>query len=162
MKRLFTLLTISAVVLALPASGLAAEKKAKPADTAKPAAEKPADPAKPAAEKVAGEGKTLPMYAEVSAIDAGGKSFTHKNKDGKEVKFVITDKTEIKNNEAPAKFADIKVGDYVSGSRVKKSDTEWEIVKISKFGPKEAKKEGDKKPGGDKKPEAAKKPVEKK
>ena len=155
MKRLSTLLTISALALGLSASGFAAEKKIKPADAA-PAAAKPAEPAKPAAEKVAGEGKPMPMNAEVSAIDAAGKSFTHKNKDGKEVKFVITDKTEIKNGDAAAKFADIKVGDWVGGMRLKKSDTEYEVVKITKFGPKAEKKEGDKKP------EAVKKPEEKK
>ena len=82
----------------------------------------------------------MPMYSEVSAIDAAGKSFTHKNKDGKEVKFVITDTTEIKNGDAAAKLEDIKVGDYVSGSRLKKSETEYEVVKISKFGPKTEKK----------------------
>ena len=48
----------------------------------------------------------------------------------KEVKFVVTDKTEIKNGYAVAKFEDIKVGDFVSGSRLKKSETEYELVKI--------------------------------
>lgn len=144
MKKLFTLLTISALALGLPARGLAAKKEAKPADAA------PA-PATPAPPKTADASKPIPMYAEVGTIDVAGKSFTHKNKTGKEVKFVITDKTEIKNGEAAAKFGDIKVGDWVSGSRLKKSDTEYEVVKITKFGPKT-----------EKKPEAAKKPEEKK
>jgi hypothetical protein len=156
MKRLFTILTISTLALGLPTGGFAAEKKAKPADAT------PAAPAKPAAEKVAGEGKPMPMNAEVSTIDAAGKSFTHKNKDGKEVKFVITDKTEIKNGEAAAKLADIKVGDWVGGMRLKKSDTEYEVLKITKFGPKAEKKEGAKKPEGEKKPEGAAKPEAKK
>jgi hypothetical protein len=84
------------------------------------------------------------MYSEVSTLDAAGKSWTHKNKDGKEVKFVVTDKTDIKQNGAAAKFEDIKVGDWVSGSRLKKSDTEYEVVKITKFGPKEEKPKADK------------------
>jgi len=80
--------------------------------------------------------KAIPMYSEVSAIDAAGKTFTHKNKDGKEVRFVVTTKTEIKNATAAAKFEEIKVGHFVSGLRIKKSDTEYEVVKITKFGPK--------------------------
>ena len=46
-----------------------------------------------------------------------------------------------------------------------KSDTEYEVEKITKFGvavPKEKKPEGAAKPAGEKKPEAAKKPEEKK
>ena len=163
MKKLLSIVTLGAVALALPTSGFAAEKKAKPeaAPAATEGAKKPAD-AKPAAEaKPAGEAKPLGMYVKVDAIDAKTKTFTHKNKDGKEVKFVVTDKTEIKNGEAAAKLADIKVGDTVSGSRLKKSDTEYEVVKITKFGiapPRETPK----KPEGEKKPDAAKKPEEKK
>ena len=77
-----------------------------------------------------------------------------KNKDGVEVKNVVTDKTEIKNGEAAAKFGDIKLGESVSGLRLKKSDTEYEVVKITKFGPaapKAPKAAGDAKPA-EKKP----------
>ena len=134
MKKLLTILTLTAFA-ALPATTFAATKKeAAPAATPAPAA-----PAKPAAAKPAAA-KPMAMYSEVTTIDAAGKSFTHKNKDGKEVKFVITDTTEIKNGDAAAKLEDIKVGDYVSGSRLKKSETEYEVIKISKFGPKTEKK----------------------
>jgi hypothetical protein len=135
MKRILTLITLTAFAI-VPATTFAATKKdaapaATPAPAAKPDAAKPAE-AKPA--------KAIPLYTEVSAIDAATKSFTHKNKDGKEVKFNVTDKTEIKNGDAAAKFEDIKVGDYVSGSRIKKSDSEYDVVKITKFGPKTEKK----------------------
>ena len=132
MKKLLTILTLTAFA-AIPATSFAAPKK-----EAAPAAAPAATPAaKPAAAPAA---KPMPMYSEVTAIDVAGKSFTHKNKDGKEVKFVLTDKTEIKNGDAAAKLEDIKVGDFVSGSRLKKSETEYEVVKISKFGPKAEKK----------------------
>lgn len=131
MKKLLTILTLTAFA-ALPATTFAAPKK-EAAPAATPA------PAKPAAPKAA-VAKPMAMYSEVTTIDAAGKSFTHKNKDGKEVKFVITDTTEIKNGDAAAKLEDIKVGDYVSGSRLKKSETEYEVVKITKFGPKTEKK----------------------
>ena len=133
MKKLLTILTLTAFA-ALPATTFAATKKeAAPAATPAPAAAKPAA-AKPAAPK------TLPMYSHADSIDVAAKTFTSKRKDGVEIKHVLTDKTEIKNGDAAATLADIKVGDYVSGSRIKKSETEYEVVKISKFGPKVEKK----------------------
>ncbi len=159
MKKLLSIITLGAVALALPVSGLAAEKKAKPA--AAPAAA-PAEGAKKAAEAPAtGEAKPLPMYTRVDSIDAKAKTFTNKKKDNTEVKHIITATTTIMNGEAAAKFEDIKVGDTVSGLRLKKSPTEYEVVKITKFGvapPKERKAEGDAPAEGAKKPEAAKKP----
>ena len=149
MKKLFTLMTVAAFAFA-PGS-IAAEKKApeekgtveKAVDATKKGVGKAAD-----AVKIAVDPKTQTMHNRADSIDAAGKSFTTKRKDGVEVKHVITDKTEIMNGEAVAKFEDIKVGDYVSGSRHKKSETEYEVVKISKFGPKAEKQaaaEGDKK-----------------
>ena len=129
MKKLFSIVALSALVLALPSASFAAK--------AKPAADAPAAPAKATPAPAA---KPIPLYSEVTTIDTAGKSWTHKNKDGKEVKFVVTDKTEIKNGEAAAKFEDIKVGEWVSGLRLKKSDTEYEVVKITKFGAKTEKK----------------------
>lgn len=163
MKKLLSILTVSAIALSLPAASFAADKKdqaAKTGDTGKPSAEKaPATSPEAAAEKVAGEGKALPMNSRADSIDAAAKTFTHKKKDGVEVKHVVTSTTEIKNGDAAAKFEDIKVGDYVSGLRKKKSDTEYEVVKITKFGAKAEKKEGAAKPAGDK---PAEKPAEKK
>ena len=128
MKKLFVYSLAVALSLGFSASAFAqAKPKAKtaPAEEAKPAekAEKKAD-------------RPLPMYARVDILDAKAKSFTTKRKrDGAEVKHVVTATTEIKNGDAAAKFEDIKVGDYVSGLRNKKSDTEYEVVKITKIGP---------------------------
>ncbi len=143
MKKLLSIITITAFAAALPVASFAAEKKEKAAaDTAK----KPAEGAKPAAEKVTGEGKPLPMNSRADAIDTKARTFTMNRKDGVAVKHVLTDMTEIKNGEAAAKIEDIKVGDYVSGLRKKVSETEYTVVKITKFGPKAEKKEGDAKP----------------
>lgn len=79
--------------------------------------------------------KAMPMHAVVDSIDATAKSFTQKTKDGKMIKHMVTDKTEIKNGDKVAKFEDIKVGDNVHGMRLKKSETEYEVVKITKFEP---------------------------
>ena len=148
MKKLLSIVTLAALALALPSVSFAA-KKAPAAPAATPAAATPAPAATPAA------AKPIPLYSEVSSIDAAGKSWTHKNKDGKEVKFVLTDTTEIKQKGVPAKFEDIKVGDWVSGVRLKKSETEYEVVKITKFGAKTEKGDAPSTPGagkpGDKK-----------
>jgi hypothetical protein len=130
MKKLLSIIALTALVAGIPSVTFAA-KKAAPATA--PAAATPSPAATPAV------AKPIPMHSQVTTIDAAGKSFTHKNADGKEVKFVLTDKTEVKQGKADAKFEDIKVGDWVSGLRIKKSDTEWEVVKITKFGPLEKK-----------------------
>ena len=151
MKKLIFTLTLAGV-LALGSQSAFAQAKKKPAAPAdapaaaekpKAAAEKPkADPTKP-----------MPMHTLVDSVDAAGKSFTHKNKDGKEVKYVTTAKTEFTNDGKPAKFEDIKVGNEVNGMRLKKSDTEYEVVKTTYIGapkPKAAKSEGEaKKPAGE-------------
>lgn len=135
------LITLSIVALSMPAFAAEAKKEKKPAE--KPAAEKPAETkpeAKPGDAKADKATRPMPMNARADSIDASAKTFSMKRKDGVEVKHVVTDKTEIKQGEAVAKFGDIKVGDMVSGLRNKKSETEYEVVKITKFGP-AAKKE---------------------
>lgn len=136
--------SIIALSIGLSTASFAADKKAPKATPAPAAATKPAD-AKPADATKAG--KPIPMNSKVDTIDAATKSFTHKNADGKEVKFVLSATAEVKNNGADAKFEDIKVGDTVAGLRVKKSDTEYEVTKITKFGVVAPKKkaEGEKK-----------------
>ena len=75
------------------------------------------------------------MYSRVDSIDLANKTFTTKRKkDGVEIKHVLPASAEVRQNNASARFSDIKVGDWVAGSRIKKSDTEYEIVKITKFG----------------------------
>ena len=131
MKKLLLTLAITLAIASSPAAFAQAKKKEKaaaaPAADAKPAAAPAAD-AKPAAEaakpaeKPAAAPKApkaMPFNTTADEIDAAGKSFTHANKDGKKVKNVVTDTTEIKNGDAAAKFEDIKVGEEVSGKRVK-------------------------------------------
>ncbi len=142
MKRVFTLLSVAAFAVALPGGAVAAEKKT--------TAAKAADSVKDAAAKVTGAAKPLPMNSRADSIDAKAKTFTMKRKsDNAEIKHIVSDQTEIKNGDAAAKFSDIKVGDTVSGLRLKKSDTEYDVVKITKFGvaaPRKPKAEGDAKP----------------
>jgi len=118
------------MAIAITIGGQSAFAQAKKQPTG-PAIEAP----KPAEAPKVKTDKPMPMHSMVDSIDATAKTFTHKNKDGTLVKHMVTAKTEIKNGGKDAKFEDIKVGDYVSGLRLKKSDTEYEVVKITKFGP---------------------------
>ncbi len=137
MKKLLTIMTFAA--LALPTGSFAADKKK---EAAAPAAEtKPAAAAAPAAKEEKKAGGAIPMHTRADMIDVAGKSFTTKRKDGVEVKHMLTATTDIKNGAAAAKLEDIKAGDYVNGLRMKKSDTEYEVVKITKFGPAAPKEE---------------------
>ena len=112
--------------LALPSSLLAQAKKPEPGAPA------------PAKKEDGKATRPLPMNSRVDEIDAAGKTFTQNTREGKKVKHVITNKTEIKQGTNSAKFEDIKVGDMVAGSRIKKNTdgTEYEVIKITKFGPK--------------------------
>jgi hypothetical protein len=136
MKVLLTLLT-AAALCALPGHANAAEKK-------------PAAAAKDATAKATGQAKAMPFSARADTIDAKAKTFTMKRKDGVEVKNVVSDTTEIKNGETAAKFGDIKAGNYVSGTRLKKNDTEYEVVKITKISAEAPKRAP--KPAGEAKP----------
>ena len=141
MKKLFTLAILSAVALALPVSGFAAPNKdaATAVTEMKKVAEKPAAAAADAVKAA----KPLPMHSRADVIDGAAKTFTMTRKDGVSIKHVVTATTEIKNGDAAAKFEDIKAGDFVNGLRNKKSDTEYEVVKITSFKPAPAKPAAD-------------------
>jgi len=145
-KLLFTLTLVGALALGGQSAFAQAKKKATP--TPAPGDAPAAAPAAPAAptEKPKTEAKPGPFHTTVDSIDAKGQSFTHKNKDGKEVKNLVTSKTELKNGDKEAKFSDIKVGDEVTGMRLKKGDNEYEIIKTSYIGAPKPKAEKPKKP----------------
>lgn len=158
MKTLRNLLFITiTATLAIPASAAPKEKKAEGgAVTGAAIGALAGEKAAAAAEKAAKTDKPLPMNARVDEIDAKAKTFTQTTQDGKKVKHVVTATTTIMQGEAAAKFEDIKVGDMVAGLRKKTNEdgTEYEVVKITKFGPKKAKEP---KADGEKKPEKKKK-----
>lgn len=131
-------LLLTAALLGLTLSVQAADPAPKTAPTPKTA---PAAPGTKKAEAPKTEEKPLPMNHKVDSIDAAAKTFTYTTKKGVKVVHTVTDKTEILQGDKPATFADIKVGDTVSGLHIKHSDTAYEVVKITKFGPAETKEE---------------------
>lgn len=137
MKKLLTLTIVAA--FGLPICGFAAPKKdEKPAAQAAapaPAAAAPAADAKK-------DGKPFPYHGDVAAADATAKTFTFKNKDGKERVFSVTDKTEIEKDGAKSDFAAITVGAYAAGQCTKTAEGKFEAVSV-KIGPKPAKKAKD-------------------
>jgi hypothetical protein len=153
MKKLFTLTLAAALAIGsqsafaeakkkeAPASPEAAATKPKAADTGKP--KEGGDAAKPKKD-------SMPMYVRADEIDAKAKTITQVTKDGKKGVNTVTSTTEIKNGDKAAKFEDIKVGDYVAGLRKKTGENAYEVLKITKFGAKAAKPEGDaKKPAAE-------------
>jgi hypothetical protein len=132
MKTPIQILASILILISFPPGALAQARKKEPAT---PVGEgKPAEAAKPTTKAV----KPLPMNARVDEIDATAKTFTQFRRDGVKVKHVVTENTQILQGEVAVNFEDIKVGDMVAGSRRKKNadGTEYEIVKITKFGPK--------------------------
>ena len=118
--------TVITVSLALPFSSRAADKKEK---TDAPVTEK--SPAASDSQKHE-MAQTLPFKGKVASVDKTAKTFTTKNKDGKENVFTVTDTTKIeKADGTAATFADIKVDEKVRGSRVKKGEGKWEVTKVT-------------------------------
>lgn len=133
MKKLLTLTIVAA--FGLPLCSFAADKK--------PAAAAPAAPAPAAAAPAAAKSdKPFPYHGDVAAVDATAKTFTFKNKDGKERVFSVTDKTEIEKDGAKADFAAITVGAYAAGQCTKSAEGKFDATSV-KIGPKPAKKAKD-------------------
>ena len=149
MKKLLFTLTLAAALAVGSTSAFAETKKSKKDTAADASADKsaaaPADKPKADDAKAKAE-KPIPMYVHADEIDLSAKTITQVTKDGRKSVNTLTATTEIKNGEAEAKFEDIKVGDYISGSRKKTADGEYEVVKITKFGPKAEKATDAKKP----------------
>ena len=137
MKKLLTLTLVAA--FGLPLSSFAADKK--PAAAQAPAAEVKKPDAAPAKEE-AKAGKPFPYHGDVAAVDATAKTFSFKNKDGKERVFSVTDKTEIEKDGAKADFAAITVGAYAAGQCTKSAEGKFDATSV-KIGPKPAKKAKD-------------------
>lgn len=158
MKKLIFTLTLVAAFTLGDQSAFAQAKK-KPADAPAAAAEKAkaaVETPKAAAEEAKPKKDTIPMYVRADELDAKAKTITQVNKDGKKAVNTVTATTEIKNGDASAKFDDIKKGDWVGGLRKKTGENAYDVVKITKFGPKAEKKEGEaKKPEGEAKKPAA-------
>jgi hypothetical protein len=67
----------------------------------------------------------------VERIDVGGKTFTVKNLNGKETKFLVNERTNIKRFDAPATFKDIKLGTSIGIRYLEKTDAaQYEAVAI--------------------------------
>jgi hypothetical protein len=162
---LFGTLLVAILSCGVAAPAFAVETKKKPA-AEKPAATKPADPAPVAAldAKTPAKPKLLPYQGEVDAVDTTAKTFVLKNKDGKAHTFAVSDQTQIMHGDAsPAQFDEIKIGEWVRGSRVKTGEAKWDAVKVTigkKETPEKLKAAGAVAPSGATTPAA--KPAEKK
>ena len=109
-------------------------------------AKEPAPDAAAAAKAAAKSEKPLPYAGVVDGVDKAKQTFTFKETAGERT-FVVTAATKIENRATkppvPAKFEDIKLGAYVTGSYVKNGTTlEAHSVHLGKTAP----VKGEKKP----------------
>ena len=128
---LLSALALATLVIALP-FGIQAKEPAPAPTTAAPAAT-PA--AKPAAKVVTD--KPLPYAGVVDVVDKATQTFTFKEKAGERT-FVVTAETKIQNTvtKQPAKFDDIALNAYVTGSYFKKGEAlEAHSVHLGKTAP---------------------------
>ncbi len=79
--------------------------------------------------------RKLPMRIRVDAIEAENRTLITQRKDGVAVRSAITDRTEFRNGFAEAGFGDIRAGDMVNGSRVKRGDAAYEVLTITRIEP---------------------------
>lgn len=84
----------------------------------------------PPAEANAVVEKAVPFRLQVSELTSS--SFSHTAPDGSKQKLFATSKTAVSKGDRSAVFGDIKLGDIITGLRVKKeAEGEWDIVNIT-------------------------------
>jgi hypothetical protein len=74
-----------------------------------------------------------PKAFTATATEVNASGFVTVEKDGTRTTHNVTKDTEVLQGRKPAQFADIKVGDIVTGQRKRVTETEYELVKITKF-----------------------------
>jgi hypothetical protein len=77
--------------------------------------------------------RKLPMRIRVDAIETESRTLISERKDGVRIRSVVIESADIRNGFAEARFEQIKVGDMVNGSRVKRAEDEYEVLSITKF-----------------------------
>ena len=138
--KLIRILALATFATCLSSGAMAKEPAAAPA---------PAAPTTAAAGKAGAAAKAekpLPYAGVVDAVDKAKQSFTFKETAGQRT-FVVTGETKILNTatKQPAKFDDIKLNDYVTGSYFKKGDVlEAHSVHLGKTAPVKGEKKADK------------------
>lgn len=116
---------VYAVVTVLPDQTPAPKGTAKPKAPEKPNPKKAAPTANPFINQV------RPIHCQVVAIDAATSSFTASSVYGGAKKYLVTPATSIKNGRSAASFSSIKVGDWISGIGITKSDSAIELTKVT-------------------------------
>lgn len=139
-KELFTLISTAVLAFGLPAHSRGAEAPASPAAPAAPAKAAEAADGEEADSPQAGPTRALPYHGDVAAVDAASRTFTFKNKDGKERVFRVSDTTSIMAGGAKADFSAITMGAYATGQYSKAADGKLEAISV-KIAPKPEKKE---------------------
>ncbi len=79
--------------------------------------------------------RPIPFYGKIGTVDKANKTFTIEGKKSTRT-FTLTDSTKMDKMGAAATWDDLKTGEYVRGSAMKKSEGQYEAMSV-KIGQKE-------------------------
>jgi hypothetical protein len=122
MKKLLTLLTISALAVGVPVPASAATKTTS-SDTPTPASTPPAAP-------TPDKSRPFPFHGDVTAVDSTAKTFTCKSKGGNERVFHVGENAKPTKEGWGGEFSSIIVGAYATGTCTKTGDRKFEVATL--------------------------------
>jgi len=75
--------------------------------------------------------RPIPFNGKIFAVDKAAKTFSTQNKEKKIRIFEINAETKIAKNNKPATFDDLKDGDEIRGSALKKGDGRFDVLSVN-------------------------------
>jgi len=75
--------------------------------------------------------RPIPFNGKIFSIDKVAKTFSTQNKEKKIRTFEITTETKITRNNKPANFEDLKDGEEIRGSAMKKGDGRFDVLSVN-------------------------------
>ena len=82
----------------------------------------------PTAYPTAPSTRPIPFNGTIFAVDKAAKTFSTQNKEKKIRVFAITAETKITKNNKPAGFDDLKTGEGIRGSALKKGEGHFDVL----------------------------------
>ena len=75
--------------------------------------------------------RPIPFNGKIFAVDKVARTFSTQNKEKKTRIFEITAETKIVRNNKPATFDDLKDGEEIRGSAMKKGDGRFDVLSVN-------------------------------
>ena len=74
--------------------------------------------------------RPIPYNGTIFTVDKTGRSFSTQNKERKIRVFAVTSETKITKNNKPASFDDLKAGDDIRGTALKKGEGRFDVISV--------------------------------